>query len=75
MGPANLTAEEGAAIVSWIKSQRANDFTPKAVLPNVDADSEAIVNFTTTGIKVGSETFTPAQYCSRIAGPVSYTHL
>ena len=73
VGPANLTEEEGAAIASWIKSQRANDFTPKAVLPNVAADSEAIVNFTTTGIKVGEETFTPAQYCSRIAGLIAGT--
>ena len=40
----------------------------KAVLPNCDADHEGIINFTTNDIKVGSKTYTAAEYCSRIAG-------
>ena len=73
VGPPEITAEEATAVASWVKSRRAEGFTPKAVLPNCTADSEAVINFTTGGIKVGDDTFTAAQYCSRIAGLIAGT--
>lgn len=72
-GPQDITTEECTAVMSWIKTQRAVGFTPKAVLPDTAADSEAIINFTTSGIKVGNTEYTAAQYCSRIAGLIAGT--
>jgi len=60
---------EAAAIATWIKTQRTTyNKSFKAVLPNMASDSEGIVNFTTDDIKVGSKTYTTAEYCCRIAG-------
>lgn len=42
--------------------------TFKAVLPNCAANSEGIINFATDNIKVGSKTYTTAEFCPRIAG-------
>lgn len=72
-GPLDITAAECTAVVSWIKSQRLDGFIPKAVLPNTAADSEAIINFTTSGITDGTNTYTAAEYCSRIAGLIAGT--
>lgn len=55
-------------IADWIIAQRTSKHTFKAVLPNSASDSEGIINFTTDGIKVGSQSYTTAQYCARIAG-------
>lgn len=75
-GPPAITATEANAVVTWIKAQRAdNDAIYKAVLPNVTADCEAIVNFTTSGIDVGDTTYSAAEYCSRIAGMLAGTPL
>lgn len=72
-GPPDITTAECTEIVDWIKSQRADGFIPKAVLPNTAADSEAIVNFTTSGITDGVKTYTAGEYCSRIAGLIAGT--
>ncbi|MBY2345636.1 phage tail sheath protein, partial [Clostridioides difficile] len=41
----------------------------KAVLPNIsDANEKAIINFATTGIKVGEKSYTTAEYTARLAG-------
>jgi hypothetical protein len=72
-GPPNISVAECTAVVNWIKAQRTAGLTPKAVLPNTAADNEAIINFTTSGIKEGTNTYTAAQYCSRIAGIVAGT--
>lgn len=53
---------------SWIKSKRVQKKTVKAVLPNCKADHEGIINFTTSGIKVGEKEYTTAEYTCRIAG-------
>lgn len=74
-GPPDIDATDAQEVAAWIAARRADGFTPKAVLPNLAADSEAIVNFTTAGIKVGSDTFTAAEYCSRIAGLLAGTPL
>lgn len=73
VGPLDCTADDATEIANWVASQRANDFTPKAVLPNKAADSEAIINFTTDGIKVGTTEYTSAEYCARIAGLIAGT--
>lgn len=73
VGPPTCTATEAGEIAAWIAAQRADGFTPKAVLPEIDADNEGVINFTTTGIVVGDKTYTPAEYCSRIAGLLAGT--
>lgn len=73
VGPPDCSTTEATEISTWIKSQRAEGFTPKAVLPNMAADSEGIINFTTTGIKVDGIIHTTAEYCSRIAGLIAGT--
>lgn len=73
VGPPDCSSAEASAIATWIKSQRLDDFTPKAVLPSCASDSEAIINFTTDGIKAGETEFTTAEYCSRIAGLIAGT--
>lgn len=72
--PPDVTEPEAELIKAWIIERRADDNAIcKAVLPDLAADSEAIINFTTTGIKVGSITHTAAQYASRIAGLIAGT--
>lgn len=64
----DITAPQTSDVVTWIKEKRKAKKTFKAVLPNVKADLEGIINFTTSGIKVGEETYTSAEYAPRIAG-------
>lgn len=59
-------------IASWVKTKRSNDKkTLKAVLPNIKGDHEGIINFTTTGIKVGEKEYTTAEYTARVAGAIA----
>lgn len=61
--------KDTTTIETWIKTKRdINKKTFKAVLPNSEADHEGIINFTTTGIKVGEKEYTTAEYTARIAG-------
>ena len=64
--------EQTSAIVNWVIAQRAAHKTFKAVLPctamNLRPNNEGIVDLATTGIKVGSRTYTAYAYCARIAG-------
>lgn len=71
--PHNCSISEADEIAAWITAMRENDFTPKAVLPDKAADSEAIINFTTKNIKAGEAEYTPAGYCARIAGLIAGT--
>lgn len=64
-----------ASIVAWIKSERADGYTHKAVVANATApDSEGIVNFCTSGIQsnIGGETtaadYTTSAYSTYLAG-------
>ena len=75
VGPPDITAGECTAVVTCVQLQRADGYTPKAVLPDTAADCEAVINFTTSGIMVGSTEYTAAQYCSRIAGLIAGTPL
>ena len=64
-----LADGEADTVVEYIKEQR-NKYhkTFKAVLPSVAADYEGIINFATDNIKVGTKTYTTAEFCCRIAG-------
>lgn len=73
VGPPDISTTECTAVVDWIKAQRDAGHTPKAVLPDTAAGSEGIVNFSASGIKAGSGTFTAAQYCARMAGLLAGT--
>ncbi|MCI1958594.1 MAG: phage tail sheath subtilisin-like domain-containing protein [Clostridia bacterium] len=67
--PPTATTAECTTTSDWIKSQRQNSYKKyKAVLPDTAADSEAIVNFSSTGMTEGTKTFTAAEFASRIAG-------
>jgi hypothetical protein len=66
-----ITKEQVTDIATWIKSMRDNTHkTFKAVLPDVDADHEGVINFCTDKIKTKSndKVYSAAEYCARIAG-------
>lgn len=60
-------------IVTWIKAQRTNGHLIKAVLPNTAADTEGIINYTNTYVKVGDTSYATADFCSRVAGIICGT--
>lgn len=85
--PTVETDGKGEDVAAWVKTMRAvKKKKIKAVLPNVAADNEGIINFTTeksiqtetvTG-KDGAKTtidtiYTAEQYCARIAGLIAGT--
>lgn len=85
--PTVETDGKGEDIASWVKTMRGTKKKKiKAVLPNMAADNEGIINFTTeksiktetvTG-KDGAKTivdtiYTAEQYCARIAGLIAGT--
>ncbi len=74
-GPPDCTPAEAQAIAAWVKARRAENLTPKAVLPNLPADSEGVINFTAGDIRAGQKIYTAAQYCGRIAGLLAGTPL
>lgn len=55
-------------IAEWIISQRDAKRTFKAVLPKCATNHEGIINFSTEGIICGTDSYSTAQYCARIAG-------
>ena len=63
-----ISQENVEDIATYIRTQRKNKKTFKAVLPNCKGDSQGIINFTTEYIKVGDKEYTTAEYCGRIAG-------
>lgn len=72
-GPPTCTAEQATEIKNWIIAQRSNKRYPKAVLPDTAADNEGIINFTTDEIKSGTQEYTTAGYCGRMAGLIAGT--
>ncbi len=65
--PHDATEAELTAVKDFVLAYRKRNPTLAAVLPKVAADDRGIINYTSEAA-VGAETFTPAQYCSRIAG-------
>jgi len=75
VGPPTCDSTQATEIDVWIEAQRALKRKPKTVLPSKASDSFAIINFDTDGIVVGEETFTTAEFCSRMAGLIAATPL
>ena len=71
--PAASTDNATNDIVSYVKSQRADDKLIKAVLPKTQGDNEGIINFATEKVYVNEKEYTTEQYCSRIAGIIAGT--
>ncbi len=75
-GPHDISPSDVTTMATFIKGLRDNKgIKLKAVLPNSPSDHEGVINFTTTDIAVGEDTFTTAEYCSRIAGLLAGTPL
>lgn len=75
VGAPDISKTEAEAMATWIKGVRSKSIRrPVAVLPNVEGDTRAVINFSvvnysaTDQIEAGEEHFTEAEYCSRIAG-------
>ena len=74
--PHEITSEEATEVATYVKTLRdSKGKKVKAVLPNTAADHEGIINFVTSDIVVGNQTYTAAEYCSRIAGILAGTPL
>ena len=73
--PSGCTSTEAETIAEWITNRRDEGAVCKAVLPNCAADNKAVVNFTASGITVGSTVKTTAEYCARVAGYLAGTPL
>lgn len=73
--PPDVSAEECSEAVAWVKSARDNDHRKyKLILPDTAADCYGVINFTATGIDIGtSETLDAADYCPRIMGVICGT--
>ena len=63
-----VSEEEITKIKTWIENKRSIGKIYKAVLANTEANHEGIINFTTTGIKIGDKSYTTSEFCARIAG-------
>ena len=73
-GPDDLSSTEAGVIKTWLVNQRSDSYAIyKAVLPELEADSEAIVNFSASGIQAEGGPFDAAGYCGRIAGLIAGT--
>lgn len=75
VGAPDISTTEAEAMATWIKGVRTSSIRrPVAVLPNTEGDTRAVINFSvvnyseTDKIMAGEESFTEAEYCSRIAG-------
>lgn len=74
--PPTVSTSEVTSIMTFIKTLRENKgIRVKAVLPNAKGDHEGIINFTTENIVVGENTYSAAEYCSRMAGLLAGTPL
>lgn len=73
VGPYTTNETQATEIKTWILERRKENATPKAVLPKLAADSEAIINFSTDSITVGEKIYQANAFCSRIAGLIAGT--
>lgn len=72
--PTVETDGKAADVASWIKSCRTIKHKVfKAVLPNQAADTEGVINVTSSLILPGDVTYTPEQCCARVAGIIAGT--
>lgn len=71
--PTVATDEAGSAVKTWLQNEWSDHNYIMAVLPDVTADFEGIVNVTSDDAKVGSTTYTTEQLTPRIAGLLAGT--
>ena len=69
-GPTDLTDEESAKLVEWVKAQRAAYRTVKLVKPwkTAGSDDMGIIELDETGLTDAEGEVTAAAYCPRLAG-------
>lgn len=71
-----IKADAVSAMANYVISLRdEKEKRVKAVLPNISANHEAIVNYTTVYAKTATKEYTTAEYCARIAGIITGTPL
>ena len=75
VGAPDITTGEATTMATWVKGLRKTTTRrPVVVLPNTAGDDRAVINFSVVNsssvakIEVGTEKYTEAEYCSRIAG-------
>ena len=73
VGPVDMEAEDADALALLVGEARKKRYIGKVVLPATAADHEGVVNFVASGMKVGADEFSAAQYCGRIAGVLAGT--
>lgn len=73
IGDPEITSALSGALADWVEAERSNKHMVKAVLPSTASDSEAIVNFDTDGIYVGTDAVTTEEFVGRIAGLIAGT--
>lgn len=73
VGPSVETDGQKDRLAEYVKKERADNHLIKAVLPNLSADAEGIVNFATEKIFAGEEEYDTEEYCGRIAGLIAGT--
>lgn len=67
-----IDAVDVSDVATWVKNVRTNlNKKILAVLPNIAADSEGVINVTTDDIKAGEEAFTVSEYTARVAGLIA----
>lgn len=69
-GPPDVTADEMAKMVEWVKAQRAMYRTVKLVKPfdTTGSDDMGIIDLDETGMMDADGAVTSAEYCARLAG-------
>lgn len=75
VAPSASTDKQTAAIVSYVKSERAENKLIKAILPDTAADTEGIINYATEKVFVDDKEYATEEYCARIAGIIAGTPL
>lgn len=60
-------------IATYVRSQRQQRKLIKAVLPNMEADSEGIINYATEKVTADEKEYSTEEYCARIAGIIAGT--
>lgn len=73
--PTAKTDNKVQDVVTWAKKQRSEHNLVKIVLPEVTADNEGIINWSSTLYRTKEQALTPEQGCARIAGLLAGTGL
>lgn len=73
VAPSVETDGQVEAVKEFVETERAGNNKIKAVLPNIKANTEGVVNYTTEKVYVNDKEYTTEQYCARIAGIIAGT--